>query len=320
MIASYWLRLAWLALACFFLIHLAASAAVALLTRRVVQLANRLQPSAAARTLLLLRIFPAAFSLLAVAAICIPSYLWLEPSSAQEQVSWACVAAALLAVLLWLDSARRFMVISARSYRHMRRWRREAQVDVIGETAAPAHVILSDVPFLALAGILQPRLIASRGLLRALSSAQVTAAVRHEQAHRISRDNLKRLIMHCTPGLLPFRSRFDAIEQTWAKFAERAADDRAVSGDPARALLLAEALVRVARIQAPNFALIAPLLADRSELHARVDRLLQPTIQAAPACFRRPLITLGALAALSAIIFEPLMLRAAHRLLETLIR
>ena len=320
MMASYWWRLAWLALACFFVIHLAASAAVALLAPRAVQLANRLQPRAAARTLFLLRTFPAAFSLLAVVALCVPSYLWLEPSSAHEQVGWICLAAAWLAVLLWLDSARRFVVLNVRSYRHVRRWRREARPDRIGETAAPAHVIPSDVPFLALAGILQPRLIASRGLLRALSSAQLTAAIHHEQAHRISHDNLKRLIMHCMPGLLPFRSGFDAIEQTWAKFAERAADDRAVSGDPARALLLAEALVRVARIQAPNFALVAPLLADRSELHARVDRLLQPAIHAKPAAFRRPLITLGALAASSAIIFEPLMLRAAHQLLETLIR
>jgi beta-lactamase regulating signal transducer with metallopeptidase domain len=319
MMASYWWRLAWLALACFFIIHLAASAAVALLARRAVQLAGRLQARSAARALFLLRMSPAAFSILAVASICIPSYLWLEPGSAHEQVGWICLAAAMLAVLLWLDSASRFVRIMVRSNRHMRRWRREARPARLGETAAPAYVIPSDVPFLALAGILQPRLIASCGLLRALSCAQLTAAVRHEQAHRTSHDNLKRLILHCMPGLLPFRAGFDVIEQAWAKFAECAADDRAVSGDPARALRLAEALVRVARIQAPQSALVAPLLADRSELHARVDRLLSAA-PAPPLAGRLHLLAPAVLMLLIASLLAPAALRLAHQLLEKLIR
>ncbi len=320
MMASYWWRLAWLALACFFAVHLAAGAAVALISRRAVRMAERFQPRSAARALFLLRLFPLAISSLAVTAVCIPSYLWLEPASAQEQVGWMCAGAASLAILVWLDSAGRFLYTTARSYRFIRRWRREGRPDRLGDAAAKAWVIQSDVPFLALAGILRPRLIASRGLLRTLSSGQLTAALHHEEAHRTSRDNLKRLIMHCAPGALPFVSPSRRIEEAWAKFTERAADDRAVSGDPARALLLAEALVRVARIQGPQSALVAPLLADRSELHARVNRLLHPASTPAAANRRLHMFASAALAVLAVVAIEPLTLRLAHRILENLIR
>lgn len=320
MMASYWWRLAWLALACFFSIHLAASAAVALIAGRAVRIADRFTPRTAARTLFLLRLVPLIFSILAVTAVCLPSYLWLEPVSAQEQVGWICQAAALLTLLLWLDSALRFLYTTARVYRYMQRWRREGRPDRLGESAAQAWVLQSEVPFLALAGILRPRLIASRGLLRTLSSSQLTAALRHEEAHRTSHDNLKRLIMHCAPGILPFVSASRRIEQAWAKFVERAADDRAVSGDPACALLLAEALLRVARLQGPQSALVAPLLSDGSELHARINRLLHP-VSSPPAASRRlHLIASAALAIVAAVLFEPLTLRLAHRLLEGLIR
>src|SRR5579872_7213014 len=118
MMASYWWRLAWLALACFFTIHLAASAAVAFIARRAVRIAERFKPTSAARALFLLRLFPVTFSILAVTAVCIPSYLWLEPTSAQEQVGWMCLAAASLAVLVWLVSAGRMLDAAARSYRY----------------------------------------------------------------------------------------------------------------------------------------------------------------------------------------------------------
>jgi len=283
-----------------------------------VRIADRFKPRSAARALFMLRLFPVTFSIFAVTAVCIPSYLWLEPTSAQEQVGWMCWAAASLAVVLWLVSASRLLDATARSYRYLRRWRRQAVADRLPQATTPAWVIESDVPFLALAGIVRPRLIASRGLLRTLSSGQLSAALRHEEAHRTSHDNLKRLIMHGAPGILPFVSACTLLEQAWAKFAERAADDRAVSGDPARALLLAEALVRVARI-APQSALVAPLLADASELHARVDRLLHPAPPRA-AGKRLSLIASAALAVLTVVVLEPLILRLAHRLLENLIR
>ncbi len=318
MMASYWWRLFLLALACFFFAHLVSSAAVALIAPRAVRIVERSRPSSAARTLFLLRMFPLVFSLVVVTAICIPSYLWLEPVAAEEQAGWICIVAASLTALLWLESAGRMLHATARSYRYMRRWLCEGNPQRLPEASSPAWVIPSDIPFLAIAGIIRPRLIASSGVLHALSSGQLASALRHEEAHRASRDNLKRLSLRCAPGIFPFVPVPRRIEQAWAKFAERAADDRAVSRDPARALFLAEALLRVARIQHPQSVLAASLLADRSQLHARVNRLLHPAPDP-PARGFRP-IPAAALAILLSVCFEPALLRLTHRLLEELIR
>lgn len=322
MIATYWWRLIWLALACFFLTHLAAGVPVALLGSRAVRIAERFKPRSAALGLFLLRLFPLAFAIFSVLFVCIPSYILFEPQSTSEQIGWICGLSASLGMLIGLISIGRFLHATTQSHRYMRRWRREGRPTNLGEVNAPALVIQSDVPFLALAGVFRPTMIASRGLLRALTSGQLAASLRHEKAHHSSHDNLKRLIMRCAPDLLPFVSAFEPLEQGWTKFAERAADDRAVSGDLSGALLLAEALVRVARLgdMARSASLAAPLLADRSELHARIDRLIHPTPQLNSTGSRLHLITLGTMAILSAIILAPIALRIAHQLLERLIR
>ena len=318
---AFWWRLAWLALAGFFLIHLLVGTAVALLARRAFRFADGLRPQSAARFLLAMRLFPAAASIFVVAAVCVPSYLWLEPDSPLEQVGPLCLAAAELAVLVWLLSIGRGIRVVAQSFRYLRRWRSQDWPERVSGFDAPIWVIESHVPFLALAGILRPRLIATHGLLNTLSADQLAAALRHEQAHRVSRDNLKRLAMHCAPGLFFFASGFDTLERGWAKFAERAADDSAIAKDPDSALSLAEALVHVARMGgAPqSLPLVTPLLADRTELHARVERLLHPTPAANPV-WRFRLTMCAATGTLTAILLAPWTLRLVHELLENLTR
>ena len=120
--------------------------------------------------------------------------------------------------------------------------------------------------------------------MNALPAEQLAAALRHEEAHRVSRDNLKRLLLLLTPGLLPGLHGFHAIERGWARFTEWAADDEAVAGDAHLSLYLAAALVRIARMggaPAPS-PLATSFLGDSRELSARVDRLLSPA-PAAPA-------------------------------------
>jgi Zn-dependent protease with chaperone function len=109
---------------------------------------------------------------------------------------------------------------------------------------------MSTAPLLALAGIVRPRLVISRGVLRALSAEELAAALRHERAHWTARDNLKRLCILLTPGILPFAGSSRTLERGWRKFAEWAADDRAVAGSARRSCALAAALVRVARMTA----------------------------------------------------------------------
>jgi len=318
MISNYWPRLAWLAFASFFLLHVLFASTVALTARVAIRLAARLRPRAGSNLLLALRLLPFALSSAIVTSICIPSYVFFEPQAGGEQIGLVCIAAACLALALLLDSGVRALRIGIQSSRHFRRWRRDARPERLAGSAA--LVIDSNVPFLALAGILRPTLIASRGLVDTLAPAALDAAVRHEHAHRDSRDNLKRLLMLCAPGLFPFVSGFRPLEHAWTKLAERAADDRSTAGDRERAFLLAEALVRAARLgPAPQHSpLITPLLPEGTDLRQRVERLLHPAPPAPPRSPRLPMALASALFA--AAIFQPFTLRAAHELLEWLVR
>jgi BlaR1 peptidase M56 len=317
MIVNYWARLAWLALASFFLLHLPIASVVSLAVPRLVRFASLLQPRIGARLLFISRLVPWIVALVVVAAVCIPSYIYFEPEAAGEQIGPLCIAAALLTLLLLISSTMRAARAVVQSSRHMCRWRRDAHPEPLA--GCMALVIENNVPFLALAGILRPTLIASRGLLNTLDDTELDAAVGHEQAHRVSRDNMKRLLMHCAPGLLPFFPGFTALEQAWAKLAERAADDRSVRGNRERALHLADALVRVARsgcVPQPP-ALMTPLLPEGTDLRQRVDRLLDPVPASASLTLWRTVLA-GACLVLA--LLQPLTLRLAHELLECLAR
>jgi predicted transcriptional regulator len=57
---------------------------------------ERIRPHLAARCLLVLRLLPAAGAAFIVVAVCVPSYLWLEPEAPTERVGFGCLAVALL--------------------------------------------------------------------------------------------------------------------------------------------------------------------------------------------------------------------------------
>jgi len=327
----YPLRLLCLCLATFFLVHLALGLATWLLAPAAIRLARRLHPGTAARLLLGLRLFPMAGSVLLVAGLCVPSYLWLEPRAAAEEAGFACLAAALMAGAIWAISIARALRASARSLRYIRRCRRLGRpTHLLGELS-PVWVIpvkgIDDAPLsLVLAGIVRPRVFVSRVVVDALSTEQLAAALRHERAHRTSRDNLKRLLLLLAPDLFPFSRRFAALERAWVKFAEWAADDGAVAGDPLRSLSLAAALVRVARLSpAPQSSLLVTCLLDHhADLSARVERLLRAVPPDEESARAIPIVAASATVAaiVSAIVamLQPATLDTAHRLLEHLMR
>jgi hypothetical protein len=116
------------------------------------------------------------------------------------------------------------------------------------------------------------RVVVSDAALRVLSSGELEMAVRHERAHAESRDNLKRLLILLAPGL-----GLGELERSWKRFAEWAADDRATAGDEQRAVVLADALVRIAKLGCCEPApLITAFLARSKDLEERVERLLKP--------------------------------------------
>jgi Zn-dependent protease with chaperone function len=327
MIVPYLARLLCLALATFFLIHLLLGLAVAVLSPAAVRLTDGMRPRLAAGLLLSLRLFPLGFTVLVVAGLCVPSYLWFEPEAAPEYVGWGCLAAALLGLGVWAISVVRGLRATVRSRRYIRQCQRAGRMEHFPGEHAPVLVIDSSGPLLALAGIWHPRLVISREVLGALSAGQLSAALRHERAHRISRDNLKRLLMLLSPDILPGWRGMAALEHGWARLTEWAADDRAVAEDSRSSFALAEALVQVARMgSAPVPApLMTSLLADSQDLAARVERLLGPaSVAEEPEPWRGAIVCAGFTMAsvVLAILLQPApaTLSTAHRLLEHLVR
>ncbi len=191
-------------------------------------------------------------------------------------------------------------------------------------------MVKRDAPMMAVAGLVHPKLIVSRGVLHKLTPEQRAAAFRHEQAHQTSRDNLKRFLYLLAPDAFPFISGFRKIERQWARYTEWAADDHAVAGDSQRALSLAAALVSVAKMgvhHQPGYllsSLYSPLVADDEDLAVRVDRLLReqqyadkplaPLVQVA----RNVALVAGSLVV--AALVWPGSLGSVHQILEKLIQ
>jgi beta-lactamase regulating signal transducer with metallopeptidase domain len=323
---SYLFRLACLSLASFYLIQLTLGLVTRAIAPSAIHLAERLRPRLAARLMFILRLLPAGVAVFAVFALCLPSYLWFEPHSSAENLGIACAVAAILGVAVWTISIFRVLRASAASLRCARQWRRMGQQFRLPDNASEILVIDENSPLLALAGIFHSRLVASRSVLTALSAEQFSAALRHERAHHTSRDNFKRLLLLLAPEVFPFTRAFAALEGGWARFAEWAADDRAVEGDAHRSLSLAEALVRVARLGAapPLSPFLSSLLPDNHDLSARVDRLLHPATPSKESNVR--IRWMLASAAFSFAVFfvaallQPATFYSVHRLLEHFVR
>src|SRR5271165_2622826 len=290
MSTPYLFRLLCVSGAAFFLIHMTLALLARLLASAAIRVSGRLNARSAERLLLALRLAPAAIALLTVAGLCVPSYLWLEPDAAEE-LGFPCLIAAALSATLWVSSLSRV----AKAIWHSRG---------------------SNVWF-GVAGLIRPRVVISPRVLQILSNEELAVALRHEEAHHTSLDNLKRLLMMLSPDgwLLP------EVECTWAKFAEWAADDSAVEGDASRSLALSSALVKVARLgAAPSQpALITPLLADSSGLAERVERLLEGRAISSHTRIAFPAVAILASAFLGlAVNSDTLVL--VHDMLETLVR
>jgi Zn-dependent protease with chaperone function len=326
MSAPYVLRLLCLCLASFFLVSSIAGLIASFASRAAVRMAETMRARSAARFLLSLRLLPLASGVGAVLGLCIPSYLWLEPRGTPERVGLVCLTLALVAAASCSLSLIRTTRAIAVSLRCNRRWQRGGRETRLTGGASPALLVEKEAPLLALAGILRPRLVISDGVLCSLSSEELDVALDHENAHRVSRDNLKRLLLLLAPGPIPFVRGFALLEQAWARFSEWAADDEATAGDSLRALSLAAALLRVARMgSSPRLSFLHTSLVPRDHgLSARIDRLLRSD-QTHPVLSPRTRTFLGAAGlgisfSLAILIFWPTALASVHRLLEQFLR
>jgi Zn-dependent protease with chaperone function len=188
-------------------------------------------------------------------------------------------------------------------------------------TSLPAFELDADAPLLALAGIVRPRLLVTRGLMAALTRDELTACVAHELAHFRSRDNFKRLAMRLAPDVLPLVGAAEPLEREWASAAEHRADRHASADDPQARCTLASALLKVARLTPPLAPAAEPLstLVGGGDLASRIGRLLDERASS-PRTVRRRLWLAGGLgAAGAAVVYTPL-LYTVHEATEILIR
>ncbi len=322
MILPYLFRLLCLCFASFFVLNVAAGLLARALSNSAIRIAESRTPRSAARFVLVLRLLPFFLSTLFVVGFCVPSYLWLEPAATAERVGLLSVVLGLLGLATWSVSIARTAHSLVASLRHNRLCRLAGQEIRIPGESSSLVVVEHEAPLLALSGLLQPRLLISRSVLHALSSEELDAALAHEQAHRRSRDNAKRLLLLLAPDVFPFVSPLRTLESHWSRFAEWAADDQATAGDSNRALCLAAALVGVARLgtAARLPYLSTSLLACDRDLSARIDRLLHLApitfCCARPAPHRLRSVSFLLAGCLAALFLAPAALSSVHELLE----
>ncbi len=327
MTLPYLLKLLCLSLASFFLIHLVLALVVKSVTSAALRLAARIEPVWAARLLFWLRVLPAGLGILFVAGLCVPSYLWLEPRTATaEETGWVCLVFSILSATLWAVSMARGSSALARSVRYLQRCRRDGQKTELPGERWPVWMVDEPAALFAIAGVTRPNILISRPVLSLLTGDELSAGLRHERAHWTSRDNLKRLALLLAPDFLPFLNGFATLERGWARYTERAADDRAVAGDAGVSLSLATALVRITRlgIAPETSSLVTPLLADDGDLPGRVERLLTASPHAEGAGSWMGCLVAGAAVLLSggviALGLQPGLLHPVQRFLEHLIQ
>jgi hypothetical protein len=214
-----------------------------------------------------LRIFPLAASLLVTLAFALPAFLLLESGVIDEDLGTLVFSVGSL--LLLAAGVFRVMTAQARTSRVVADWMEGASIFDAGVTI-PTYQAKPGIPLLLLFGVRRPAVLVSETTVALLSSDELRVSVRHEVEHMRSRDNLKKLIVHCFP--FPGMA---GLERAWQESAELAADDAAIS-NRGEAIELASALVKLSEL-APVQATPAFTtgLADVSmSVNLRVERLL----------------------------------------------
>jgi Zn-dependent protease with chaperone function len=195
---------------------------------------------------LTVRLLPAVAASVFVLAVFMPAHWRFEPADTDE--SFGLVLGGLAAIGLWLvvGGARRACRAIVADRRFTGLARRAGQRGVGGEQAGAFE--LAALPGISLAGIWRPHILVGSQARAALTPAELDVAISHEIAHRRSQDNLKRFLLFCAPDLFGWTRVARRLEEQWQAEAECDADAYAAMGDGQRAVVLASALVKVARL------------------------------------------------------------------------
>ena len=263
---------------------LAVNSLASLLLTAISRLCERrlknLSAHARAEILFALRALPPVLALICAGILVIPAYIAYEPHSTSEIVSTklgalAFLSAAGLVFALW----RGYRSWYATRYL-LRGWLRVSQRLDFHDLTIPTFRIEHSFPIIAVVGSVRPRLFIASKVLDALTKEELAAAVAHERGHLIARDNLKRLVLRACRDLLMLVPVGRSLDRAWAQAAEAAADEHAARENPDRALNLASALVKIAKMVPVRERAEVPLGAyligaeETQGVKARIRRLL----------------------------------------------
>ena len=270
--------------------------------------------------LLLVRLFPACVAALFVGIAFLPAHLRFEPSESDESFGRLLLTLFILAIaIIWRAAARAGTVAAAAL--------RTSRVLATMPAAIPAPVEgayeVEQFAGLSLAGLFRTRILVGADARRVLTRDELDVALAHEHAHRASYDNIKRCAMFCAPDFFGWTSTARALEQRWRAEAECRADSRAVAGDERRAVQLASALVKVARLgNGGRSRLASPVWSTFHEpmlLEARVRRLVSGEALSAPSPRFTGSIVLSSVLALAWLGFSPGAAQQIHRATDALV-
>lgn len=306
---SFEVRLAVLVLAAFAATSLAVSVLVPWCAGRI----TRSRPRSLATALTMLRLLPAGAGF-AAAGIAFASFLLFEPRDRVETTGLLLQLLALVTVFLIGSAIARWYIIARRTRHLAERWLPGARPIGLGNGRVPAFVVAADFPIVGVIGVVRLKLIIAQSVLDACTPEEIEAILAHELAHVERRDNLWRALLMTAPDLLTWLPVSRRLNVSWQAATEEAADDCAGRLGRRGRPLLAQALVKVARLAVSRLdphQLPASALYRGEDIERRVRRLLGPETDPA-----RPHRALGVLIALALGAVAFASLETVHLILE----
>jgi hypothetical protein len=229
--------------------------------------------------LLALKLLPGAGAIGFAVVLFLPAHWFFEPRGVEESAGYTVTTLAFVGVVSIALAIRRG-VDDLRATRALEwGWQMRAvgprRLDGVH---VPVYTLPDLSPVISLSGFRHPRVFLGRPVVDAFSNDELAVSLAHEQAHHEVRDNLKRIFVACSPDLLGLWRSGLALERRWRAAIEFEADARAVAGSEERAVSLASALVKVAKLAPAAGSSGGSRLYDGTLLRARVNRLLSPTM------------------------------------------
>jgi len=232
------------------------------------------------RMLFAVQVLPIALALAFTSCFALPRYVSNETNFAPEAVGWVCVLLSAALTAWWGIRLAGGLRMALRT----RLFRRACEGDRSVANQAdrtPVVVVGGSRPRVALVGLMRPFIFISRSLVEdgGLDSSALEVVLDHERSHAAQGDNWKLLSLHCLPRMNLRLMGGKTWMQLWQNAAEWAADEDAVQGNSARALLLAETLVALARSNSAPMPQIActNFACEETDLALRVERLIDRT-------------------------------------------